>query len=161
MVAFFAIFLILCIKLNAQGDNLNNVLSNLSTDAAKAYVRPAVSGFGADLNSGWMHKIVPGDRFALDIELTVVGIGTYFNNTNSNTFSTSGFFRFNRDQAAILTANVSDQNARNAIINQIISQDFQVGISGPTIIGSKNQHVMVSFPGQTFTYNSQSFVVPT
>jgi len=35
-----------------------------------------------------------------------------------------------------------------------------VGFSGPTIIGSKSQNVVVTFPGKTFTYDSQNYTVP-
>ena len=102
-----------CSQMNAQ-DNLQKTLSDLSSDAAKAYVAPVVSGFGANLNSGWVHRIVPAHKYSLDIELTFVGMGTFFND-NNKTLSTSGIFRFNTDQAMAMTTNISDQNARNAI----------------------------------------------
>ncbi len=140
-------------------DNLQKTLSGLSSDAASAYVAPVVSGFGANLNSGWVHRIVPAKMYSLDIEFTVVGMGTFFNN-NNKTFASSGSFRFNTDQAMNMTTDISDPNARQNIVNQIINQDFQVGISGPTIVGSKSQNVAISFPGKTFTYNGQSYTVP-
>jgi len=145
-------------KVNAQ-DNLQKTLSDLSSDAASAYVAPIVSGFGANLNSGWVHRIVPAKIYSLDIEFTLVGMGTFFNNSNKS-FSTAGSFRFNTEQAMNMTSNISDPNARNAIVNQIISEDMQVGISGPTIVGSKGQNVAISFPGKTYTYNSQQYPIP-
>lgn len=140
-------------------DNLQKTLSDLSSDAAKSYVAPVVSGFGANLNSGWVHRIVPANKLSLDIEFTFVGMGTFFNDHNKS-FSSNGSFRFNTDQAMSMTTNISNQNARNDIVNQIINQDFTVGISGPTIVGSKDQNVQIAFPGKTFTYNSQTYTVP-
>ncbi len=157
---FFFIVLIVSFSYSLKAQSLNETLSNLSSDAASAYVAPVVSGFGADLNSGWMHRVVPANKFSIDIELTIVGMGTFFNDA-SKTFSSSGLFRFNHDQAMTMTTDISNQTARNAIVDQIISQDFQVGISGPTIVGGKDQNIVVSFPGKTFSYNSQSYTVPS
>ncbi len=141
-------------------DNLQKSLSDLSSDAASAYVSPIISGFGANLNSGWVHKIVPAKMYSLDIEFTLVGMGTFFNSSNKS-FEANGTFRFNTDQAMSMTTNISNTNARNAIVNQIISQDFQVGINGPTIVGSKSQNIQINFPGKVFTYNSQTYTVPS
>ncbi len=141
-------------------DNLNQTLSKLSSDAASAYVAPVVSGFGANLNSGWVHRIVPAKMFSIDIEITFVGMGTFFG-SNNQSFATNGQFRFSRDQAMTLTSNIGNPDARNAIVDQIINQDFQVGIQGPTIVGIKSQDLSINFPGKTFTYNSQSYTVPS
>jgi Family of unknown function (DUF6588) len=142
-----------------HAQDLNQTLSNLSEDAAKAYVAPIVSGFGADLNSGWVHRIPKAEKFGFDLEITIVGMGTFFGDANK-TFSSSGNFRFNQDQAYNMTSDISNPNARDAIVNQIISTDFQVGIGGPTVVGAKDQNVVISFPGKTFTYNSQDYTVP-
>lgn len=143
-------------SLNAQ--DLNQTLSNLSSDAASAYVAPIVSGFGADLNSGWVHRVVPAKKFSIDIELTIVGMGTFFNDANKS-FTSSGKFRFNQDEAMTLTSDISNQSARNEIVNQIISQDFQVGISGPTVVGGKDKNIVINFPGKTFNTNYGDYTV--
>ena len=143
---------------SAKAQDLNQTLSNLSSDAASAYVAPVVSGFGADLNSGWVHRIVPAKKFSIDVEITIVGMGTFFNDANK-TFASTGKFRFNRDQAMNLTSDISNQSARNAIVDQIINQDFEVGISGPTVVGGKDQNVKVNFPGQSFNTNYGSYTV--
>ncbi|MGD1007356.1 MAG: DUF6588 family protein [Ignavibacteriaceae bacterium] len=155
---FIAIFILPVSEIYAQ-NNLSQTLSNLSSDAASAYLGPAVSGFGADINSNWFHEIVKPKLVGFDLELSFVGMGTFFNN-NDKTFSSTGKFRFNRDQANTLTSSITNQDDRTGIINQIITQDFQVGISGPTVVGSKNQDVIITFPGKTFTYNTQPFTVP-
>ncbi|MHB1688376.1 MAG: DUF6588 family protein [Ignavibacteriaceae bacterium] len=146
-------------SLKAQND-LSSTLSHLSSGAAQAYVAPVVSGFGADLNSGWVNRVTSSKLLGLDIEFKIVAMGTFFSNQNK-TFATSAAFRFNSDQAAQLTQSVINPIARQDIENQIISQDFTVGISGPTIIGDKNQFVAVNFPGHTFTSNGFQYNVPT
>jgi hypothetical protein len=156
---FIAIFILPFSGIYAQ-NNLSNTLSNLSGDAAKSYLGPAVSGFGADINSNWFHNIVQPKLVSFDVEFTIVGMGTFFTNSDK-TFNASGHFRFDKDQANALTTGIANQDVRTGIINQqIINQDFQVGISGPTVVGSKNQNVIITFPGKTFTYNSQQFNVP-
>ena len=55
---------------------------------------PTVSAFGADLNSGWVHRVPKATIFGIDIELGFVAMGTFFSD-NNKTFSTSGTFRFN------------------------------------------------------------------
>ncbi len=156
---FLLFSLVISSSLKAQND-LSSTLSHLSSGAAQAYVAPVVSGFGADLNSGWVDRVTSSKLLGLDIEFKIVAMGTFFSNQNQ-TFSTSAAFRFNNTQAATLTQSVSNPAARQYIENQIISQDFTVGISGPTIVGDKNQFVAVNFPGQTFSYNGTQYSIPT
>jgi hypothetical protein len=141
-------------------DDLKKTLQKLSQDAATAYVGPTVSAFGADLNSGWIHRVPKATIFGIDIELGFVAMGTFFSN-NNKTFSTSGTFRFNRDQAAQLVQGVNaSQQVKDNLINQIIQQDINVGISGPTIVGAKSDSVRVAFNGATLTSGNQSYVIP-
>jgi len=147
----------------AQND-LQSTLSNLSADAAKKYVEPISSSFGANLNSGWVHKAPSASLFGVDIEIGVVAMATMFGNEQKN-FSSTGKFRFNDVQATALVDNAGITNpyARNFVINEIKKQDFGVNISGPTIVGSKKEFVEVEFQGATFTDNltGQSFTVPS
>ncbi|MBI3005370.1 MAG: hypothetical protein HYY49_08125 [Ignavibacteriales bacterium] len=154
--------------LNAQQSteeekSLENTLKDLSRDAAQSYVSPIVSGFGANLNSGWFHRAPRGSMFGIDLEFGVVGMGTFFKDEHK-TFGASGFFRFDSTEAFRMTANINDPNynslpqaqrdsARRQIINQIRSVNFEVGISGPTIIGSNQDTVKAFFNGKTFTVN--------
>jgi hypothetical protein len=50
---------------------------------------------------------------------------------------------------------------KQQIIDQIASQQFQVGIKGPTIVGSKQDTMKITFPGQTITAGSINYNVPT
>ena len=156
---FLLFSLVISSSLKAQND-LSSTLSHLSSGAAQAYVAPVVSGFGADLNSGWVDRVTSSKLLGLDFNFKIVAMGTFFSNQNQ-TFSTSAAFRFNSDQAAVLTQSVANPVARQDIENQIISQDFTVGISGPTIVGDKNQYVAVNFPGHTFTSFGLQYNIPT
>jgi hypothetical protein len=160
-----AIFISSVSGLYAQ-NNLGHTLSNLSGDAANGYLGPAVSGLGADMNSNWFHEIVQPKTISLDVELSFAGMGTFFTNSNK-TFNSTGQFRFNYDQWVTLTssitnpANKSEITGPNGLIDrQLVTQKFQVGISGPTVVGSKNQDVIITFPGKTFTFDQTQFVVP-
>ncbi|HTY08013.1 MAG TPA: DUF6588 family protein, partial [Candidatus Edwardsbacteria bacterium] len=134
--------------LAAAGD-LETTLRKLSQDAGSAYVAPVVSTIGADLNGGWFHESPRPVWIGFDIEVGAVFMGGMFND-NSKTFSVSGDFRFNRDQAEQLTAGVSfaSQAQKDSVIDALISHDFTLGISGPTVTGSKSDSVKLAFSGQ-------------
>lgn len=140
------------VSLFAQND-LQSQLSSLSGDAAKKYLAPISSSFGANLNSGWVHKAPSAKLFGLDIEIGVVAMATMFGN-EQKTFESSGNFRFNRSQAGILVDNagITNSTVRDFLIEEIIKRDFAVKIAGPTIVGSKNDFVNVEFQGATFTH---------
>jgi len=146
----------------AQND-LQTTLSSLSSDAAKKYVAPITSSFGANLNSGWVHKAPSAKIFGVDIEIGVVAMATMFGDEQKS-FESSAKFRFNRAQAEVLVDNAGITNtiAREFVIGEIIKQDFGVKVSGPTIVGSKKDFVNVEFQGATFTNSfGQSFNIPS
>jgi hypothetical protein len=156
LLLLFAVFF--TFNLYPQND-LQSLLQKLSKDAASAYVGPTVSAFGADLNSGWVHRAPKATIFGIDIELGVVAMGTFFSQSNK-TFSTSGTFRFNSEQAGQLVDALNPNlpsNIRTNLINQIIQQDVNVGISGPTIVGSKSDSVKVGIQNYTINYNGNQY----
>ena len=152
----FVLFLLSSLSYS-QSDDINKTLSNLSTSAAKPYVNPVISAFGSNLNSGWVSKLPSDKMFSFNLDLKIVGMGSFFDN-NEKTFSTTGAFRFTSSQADQLVAGLPAA-VRADIKNQILSQDFNVSIAGPTIIGSGTDRVKVTFAGQSFTSNGQSFSV--
>jgi len=141
----------------SQSDDINKTLSNLSTSAAKPYVNPVISAFGSNLNSGWVNKLPSAKLLSFNLDLKIVGMGSFFDK-NEKTFTTSGAFRFTSSQADQLVAGLP-LSVRADIKNQILSQDFNVSIFGPTIIGSGDERVKVTFPGATFTSNGQPITV--
>jgi hypothetical protein len=141
-------------------NDLQTTLQNLSKDAATSYVGPVVSAFGADLNSGWVHRVPKATIFGIDIELGFVAMGTFFSD-NNKTFSSSGTFRFTRDQATQLVQGVNaPQNVKTDLINQIIQQDINVGISGPTIVGSNKDSIKIAYQGATMQSSGVNYTIP-
>lgn len=144
----------------SQDDDINNTLSNLSTAAAIPYVNPVVSAFGSNLNSGWVSKLPGNTMGSFNLDLKIVGMGSFFDD-NEKTFSTSGAFRFTSSQADQLVANIIIPADRADIKKQILSQDFNVAIGGPTIIGKKADNVKVTFAGQSFTTSGRTYDIST
>lgn len=141
--------------------NLQQILQVLSSDAAKKYVGPIVSGFGSDLNGGWFHRAPTATVFGFDLEFGVVAMGTIFNDENKR-FTSSGIFQFDSSQANYLISSINDPNynslpsaakeqARRDLINQIRGKDFSVGISGPTVIGDERDSMKIKFQGGQYT----------
>ncbi|MEW6196645.1 MAG: DUF6588 family protein [Bacteroidota bacterium] len=132
-----------------NGDNLNQTLSNLSSDAVKSYVAPAVSSFGSNLNSGWVSKLPSATKFSLNFDLKFVAMGSFLESAEKN-FATSGTFRFTEQQAEEILNNSGYYfpDPRYVVAKEeILSRDWVVNISGPTIVGSENERVKVYFPG--------------
>jgi hypothetical protein len=139
---------------SAFSQSLNDRLQQLSGAAANLYVAPAFNTFGANINGGWFTTPPKAKLLGIDIEIGFVGMGSYFKD-NSDYFSTSGSFRFTRDQANTLTASINNSAVRTQVVDQIIQKDYGVTIYGPTITGNKNDHIFVTFAPQ----GSEEFIV--
>lgn len=140
-----------------KAQDLQSTLQLLSDQAARAYLDPASNGFGADLNSGWFSRAPEPKISGLDIQFGIVAMGAFMP-SDHKTFSIEGAFRFTPAQAELLTQSVGNQYgtaAQQSLINQLTSRDFNVGISGPTVIGSKNDYMKVNFTGATLYYAAQ------
>lgn len=157
---FIALFISFSAFIFAQ--SLEETLSKITGDASKSYVAPISSAFGANLNTGWVHGAPSAKLFGVDVEFGFVAMATFFSNENK-TFSSSGNFRFDSSQAEIIIpANITGAQ-RTSIRNEIISRDFNVEISGPTIVGSNSDTVKVVFPGaviQGQTLGQKTIVLP-
>ena len=132
----------------SNGD-LEQTLSNLSRDAVNSYVSPAVSGFGSNLNSGWVSKLPPASKMSLHVDFKIIGMGSFFSSNEKN-FFTTGKVRFTDQQADEILANSGYYfpDPRYIVLkNEMLSRDWTVNISGPTVIGSKNEKAKIEFPG--------------
>ncbi|MGE5352083.1 MAG: DUF6588 family protein [Acidobacteriota bacterium] len=141
-----------------KAQDLQSTLQLLSDQAAKAYLNPASNGFGADLNSGWFSRAPKPVKLGLDVQLGIVAMGAFLPGDNK-TFSIDGNFRFTPSQAQLMTQSVANrygQDAQQNLIDQLTSRDFNVRISGPTVIGSKDDYMKVNFYGTTLSYQAQS-----
>jgi hypothetical protein len=141
-----------------NGNNLEDTLKKLSQDAAKKYVSPVVSAFGSNLNGGWFHKAPSAKVFGLDLEVGLVGMGTFFpKDTEFKHFSESGSFRFDSTQATELVVNSSlglPLQVQNALVQEITSRNFTVGISGATIIGAPDDYIQINFSQTNITFTN-------
>lgn len=89
-------------------------------------------------------------------------MATFFSDDNK-LFSATGSFRFDSSQADLLIPSNITGSLRNSIRNEIRNKDFDVSISGPTIVGSKNDSIKVTFPGATIqgqTLGQKTIILP-
>jgi hypothetical protein len=159
---FSLIFFVTFNLLQAQTSDLEQTLAKITGDASKAYVAPISSAFGANLNSGWVHSAPKATKFSFDLEVGFVAMATLFGSSNQ-TFASSGSFRFNSAQAEQLIPPNITGSTRTSIKNEILSRDFTVSISGPTIVGKKTDSIKVKFPGaviQGQTLGAKELVLP-
>ncbi len=134
----------------SRSQSIDETLSHLSSDAGSAYVGPVISAFGSNMNSGWVNGLPPATLFGLHFQVRLVVIGSFLQDAN-RTFFTSGQFSYTSIQADdILQASGFDPiNTLNYddMKDEILSQEWQVNIAGPTITGSGDEDVKVEFPG--------------
>ena len=159
LVLIIGIYFILSASLLAQGESLEETLQQLSEDAAMQYVSPISSAFGSDLNGGWFHKVPKAVIMGLNLEIGIVAMGTFFPDA-SKSFSVNGQFRFSQAEAQQLVSG-QPPGVQSDLVDQITSKYFTVGISGATVTGAEDDHIIVSFPGETFTVNSTNYAVPS
>lgn len=145
---FLLLYSVAGAQTTSQKDGLVSTLGKLAESAARAYVSPIVSGFGADLNSGWVHRVPAPVKASLDLEVGIVGMGSFFS-TSSRSFNKSGSFKFSYGQADLLIPKSYTGAFRDSIRSQLMRTPFTVSISGPTLIGSKMDTVNVRFSGGT------------
>ncbi len=151
---------------------LEESIKNLATNAAKGYVAPLVSSFGSNVNGGLFHNAPAAEKVGFDFEFGIVGMGTFMRNDNNSTFSVQESFKFNKEQATDLVSFVEDgiftteqkaklqtsygaayvDTIKNQLINAIVGSNFSAKISGPTLVGKKNDSVNVSFQGSPIKY---------
>src|ERR1035437_3169152 len=72
-----------------KAQDLNDKLSELAKIAAQPYVKPAITGFGANLNSGWVSELPSDTHFSLHMNLKIVAMGAVINSSDK-TFTSSG-----------------------------------------------------------------------
>lgn len=147
--SFLIFFVIIGLSNLNYSQSLKETLSHLSSDAATSYVEPIISAFGSNMNSGWVSSVPSASIFGINIKLRVLVAGTFFPE-DKRTFMKTGKFRYTQEQVSdILTASGIDSTNSNytAIMNEILNNEWEVDISGPTITGSDQEFVEVTFRG--------------
>ena len=71
-----------------ESEDLEATLMRLSKDVALGYISPVVSPFASNLNGGWFHKAPKATLFNLDVEVGLVGMGTFFPEKGNNVLLT-------------------------------------------------------------------------
>ena len=138
-----------------EESELSKTMSKLAGGAIEGFLGPAGSAFGNNLNTGWFHKAPKDKIFGIDLEIGVIGVGTFTTDENK-TFNVNSSFRFDDAQATsiankldLTTTPVALQaQIRTEFKNRLKSNDVQVGISGPTFLNGDGSPVLISFnPG--------------
>ncbi len=133
----------------SEAQTLDKTLNGLSEKAAVAYVQPAISAFGSNLNSGWFSGS-PGNKFlGLDFSLKIFAAGSFFNDANRN-FSVSAPYRFTSPEVDEILKNsgfTPSLPGYAELKNEMLQQAFRVIIYGPTIVGSADEHMKIKFEG--------------
>ncbi|MBI5726852.1 MAG: hypothetical protein HY965_03295 [Ignavibacteriales bacterium] len=170
-VRFLVLLLItVSITVSAQEkSDLEKALNGLLNDAGKAYLGPVGTAFGANLNSGWVHRAPQAKLFGFDLEVGFVAMGTMFQDENK-TFNKTTEFKFSTEQATMLvetkaelknpTAGSPQAQAKQQLINTITGKTYSTSVFGPTIVGKKSEEIKVLFPGESVTVNGQVFTIP-
>lgn len=135
----------------SQSQDLEGTLQKLAEDAARGYVQPIVSGFGADLNSGWMYRAPAAKKYGIDLDFGIVAMGAFMGDVKK--FSTSSSFQFDRTIIDQMTEDLPTfWGTRDSIRNQLYNRQLGATISGPTIVGSKDDSINVLFSGGVVTF---------
>lgn len=160
----------------AGDSELEKNLNQIAGNAAKQYVSPIVSGFGADFNAGWFHRAPKAKKFDLQIEGGSVFMASLLGNGKKH-FATSEVFQMNKDAATELVAFVEESpdfagmpaEARQAIKDSLIARltgsEYKVSLEGATVIGDEKDTVKLAYGGGSFSINipgsgEQTVVVP-
>ena len=150
-ILFLSVFVMFSIvsygQQSSSSGDFNSTIQSLSSDAAKAYVEPVIGSFGSNLNSGWLTKAPSPTKFSFGLDLKIVAMGSMISDAQK-TFSTVGSFNLTDQEAQDIAMQMNPSNV-DAIKTQLLAQTWQVGISGPTIVGANDQHVILDFQGKT------------
>lgn len=169
---FYFTFLFIIVPSSAGillAQNINQSLQQLTETAAREYLKPVGSGFGANLNTAWVTRSPKTETAGLDIQLGIVIMGAFMPE-DSKSFSVSGNVEFTPEQADEIVNSVrweqynltaaQRQNAQAELRNLLLQNVFPAKVSGPTVIGSKNDQVKVVLLENSYTYQGQQIFIP-
>ena len=155
MVRFFIMLFAVTTIAYGQAASLDEAFKSLSSGAAQGYVGPIISGFGANLNSGWIHRTPEDKKFRFDLEVGVVAMGTMFGD-ESKEFDVKTKFRLGYNEASNIvnsdpTTSILPQSYKDLIVSKLVQNEFTLRIFGPTILGDSSKNVQVNMNGNSIT----------
>jgi hypothetical protein len=160
-------FIILGLLMSVQilkAQDLNGKLSELAGIAAKPYVKPAITGFGSNLNSGWVSQLPSATPFSFHLNLKIVAMGALINSSDK-TFTSSGTITLTdasiNDLLSLngISPSSMGQANYNNLVSQVKATPFNVTFSGPTIAGDKNKFVVMQTSQKSFTVNGTTITL--
>ncbi|MCX6174522.1 MAG: hypothetical protein NTZ27_07225 [Ignavibacteriales bacterium] len=140
-------------SVNLKAQSLQETLSKLSSTVGAQYVKPVISAFGSNLNSGWVTNAPSASKLEFHLDVKIIAMGSFFSDDVKN-FVETGQFYFSQDQASAILNNTTGlaQGSPTYVLlrSQLQNTPMSVTFSGPTIVGKKNQNLNIIFPGQSF-----------
>lgn len=138
-------FLMICVACSTVAfaqDDLQGTLNKLAGKAALGYIDPITQGFLTNLNGGLFNKAPQTKLFGIDIEVGAAFMYTPLGDL-PKTFDEQGTFRFNKTQAdeiagnTVATGTPGETTLEAALSTALQQSDFNIRISGPTVLGEK------------------------
>lgn len=143
-------------KINSQ--TLDQSVVNFTQDLARAYVTPLLSGYSADMNSGWIQRIPEAKKFSFNISVGMVFMGSFLNNAETH-FSKSANLILTPSEADFLTQSYSG-DVKQFLMDQLTNNQVPVNVYGATIVGDANDQVTFDVLPLSFNYNGQQIDLP-
>ncbi len=143
-----------------KAQSLDASLSGLADVAAKPYLKTVINSFGSNLNSGWVSQFPSTTKLDFHLDLKITATGSFFSD-DKKTFSQSGNVILSNSlidlvlQGAGLQPGTQNYNSyKTALQNNPVNVNF----SGPTIVGSKDDHVKLLLPSQAI--GNTGYIIP-
>jgi hypothetical protein len=135
-----------------KAQELSETITQLTGAAAKEYVKPITSSFGANMNSGWYNKAPRAQKFGIHFEGGAIGSFAWLSG-GSKSIDMNGSFRFDATASRnianqIDTAGTYGQGGRiqDSVAAALSRQDNNVRFVGPTVIGSSDNMRVILEP---------------
>lgn len=126
----------------ASAQSMEKAVAKLGEAGAKAYMKPIVDGFGANLNAGWFQKTPPPVKYSFNVSAGFNIGGTQLNSSRS--MSVAGGMRLDTALSARLLDSVPMTSVqRDSLMRRLASQSSFVTLNGPTVIGNEGEELKV------------------
>ena len=94
---------------------------------------------------------MPNELLGFHLKVRFIGVGTFLEDADQ-TFSSGGKFNYTSSQVDAILQNSGynpSTQQYNELKQEILSKEWDVNLSGPTITGSEDEYLNVEFPGTT------------